>query len=99
MKSSRAKRQQQLAELRAARAEGKMLVKEVEEVENIYDEVTDKQYSEKLRENLDKDDFVVDDNGEGYVDDGREEWDREEDRYSESEDDAMRGGRRGRKCK
>ena len=45
-------------------------------------------------------DFVVDDNGEGYADDGREEWDRPSeylDQDSEDDDEMISGRGRPRK--
>ncbi|KKA27145.1 hypothetical protein TD95_000405 [Thielaviopsis punctulata] len=82
---SAAARRAQLAELRASRAAGKKVAVKVGEVESFYEEVDEKEYLNIRRERLNEDDFVVDDNGAGYVDDGREEWDREEEYYSEDE--------------
>lgn len=65
-----------LAELRALRASGKkrLATYEVEEQGDIYDEVDDEGYKKVIRNRLDEDDFVIDDNGQGYADDGREVW-------------------------
>ena len=65
-----------LAELRALRASGKTRLStyQVEEDPNLYEEVDEEGYKKVVRARLDRDDFVVDDNGEGYADDGREEW-------------------------
>lgn len=65
-----------LAELRALRASGKSRLSSynVEEEEQVYEEVDEEDYKKVVRDRLDRDDFVVDDNGEGYADDGREEW-------------------------
>ncbi|KAL4797109.1 DNA polymerase family B-domain-containing protein [Aspergillus venezuelensis] len=85
-----ASRRAQLAELRALRASGKKRLStyEVEEQGDIYDEVDDDGYKKVIRNRLDEDDFVVDDNGEGYADDGREVWNEQQGPYSdESEDD------------
>jgi DNA polymerase alpha subunit A len=70
----------QLAQLRALRASGKTRLStyEVQEEGRIYDEVDEDGYKNVLRKRLDQDDFVVDDNGQGYADDGREEWAGEE---------------------
>lgn len=70
------------AELRALRASGKTRLSTytVEEAEDIYDEHDETGYNKVVRARLDQDDFVIDDNGEGYADDGREEW-MEEQRY------------------
>jgi DNA polymerase alpha subunit A len=96
------KRAAQLAELRALRAAGKtrLTTYEVEEAEQLYEEVDEEGYKKVVRSRLDQDDFIVDDNGEGYVDDGREEWDDER-RYryasSESEGEAPLRGKAGKK--
>ena len=84
-----------LAELRALREAGKKAFDtyQVEEVNSLYDEVDEAGYKKIVRDRLNEDDFVVDDNGEGYADDGREEWDREQRYESESEDDLPRRGR------
>jgi DNA polymerase alpha subunit A len=70
-------RASKLAELRALRAAGKTRLStyEVAEEEQLYDEVDEEGYKKVVRSRLDQDDFIVDDNGEGYADDGREEWD------------------------
>ena len=85
MASARAK----LAELRALRASGKKRIStyEVEEQDDIYEEVDDEGYKKIIRNRLDEDDFVVDDNGEGYADDGREVWNERTADYYESESD------------
>ncbi len=65
-----------LAELRALRAAGKKRLStyEIEDEGDIYEEVDEEGYRKLVRQRLDRDDFVIDDNGEGYADDGREEW-------------------------
>lgn len=88
-----------LAEIKALRAAGKTRLStyEVAEEEQLYDEVDEDGYKKIVRNRLDQDDFIVDDNGEGYVDDGREEWDEGQDRYryaatdSEEEDERPKG--------
>lgn len=94
-----ASRAARLAELRALRAAGKtrMSTYEVKEADEIYDEVDDEGYKKVVRRRLDEDDFVVDDNGAGYADDGREEWDTERQQAydSESEEDASVRGKPG----
>src|ERR1700753_3127205 len=66
-----------LAELVALRASKQKRIStyEVEDQGEIYEEVDEEGYKKVIRKRLDEDDFVVDDNGEGYADDGREEWD------------------------
>ncbi|KAK4685136.1 DNA polymerase alpha subunit A, partial [Tremellales sp. Uapishka_1] len=54
---------------------------------NIYDEVSDEQYRSIVGTRNDQDDFIVDDDGSGYVDNGEEDWDHEDDEESEDEDD------------
>ena len=76
-----------LAQLRAQRASGKTRLEsyQIEDQGAIYDEVDEDGYKKVVRSRLDKDDFVVDDNGEGYADDGREEWQNEKVQYSSDE--------------
>ena len=71
---------------------------QVEEEEQLYEEVDEEGYKKVVRSRLDQDDFVVDDNGEGYADDGREDWDTTERRYdygSESEEEQPLKGKAG----
>lgn len=73
-----------LAELKALRASGKTRLSTYqvdEDVPSLYEEVDEEGYKKVVRARLDQDDFVVDDNGEGYADDGREEW-ADERRYA-----------------
>jgi DNA polymerase alpha subunit A len=92
-----------LAELRANRAAGKTRLStyEVAEEEDLYDEVDEEGYKKIVRGRLDEDDFVVGDKGEGYVDDGREEWDDGQAQYryaatdSEGEDARPANGKAG----
>ncbi|KYK56726.1 DNA polymerase alpha catalytic subunit [Drechmeria coniospora] len=88
-----------LAELRALRQSGKKAFDRyrVDDADNLYDEVDEDGYKKIVRDRLNEDDFVVDDNGEGYADDGREEWDRV--RQSESDSDDDRTHRQGRRSK
>ncbi|KAI0128496.1 DNA polymerase [Xylariales sp. AK1849] len=90
-----ASRRQKLAELKALRASGKKAFEtyEVEQEQDLYEEVDENQYKKIVRDRLNQDDFVVDDNGEGYADDGREEWDRVHHYDTESEDErVIKGG-------
>lgn len=82
--STRAK----FAELRALRATGKRRLDsyEIEDQGAIYDEVDEEGYKKVIRRRLNQDDFVVDDKGEGYADDGREEWQSGPQHYSSDED-------------
>lgn len=92
-----ASRAARLAELKALRAGGKtrLATYEVEEVEKIYEEVDEESYKKVVRKRLDDDDFVVDDNGAGYADDGREDWQDTPQDYSESEDEGPARGKAG----
>jgi DNA polymerase alpha subunit A len=94
-----ASRADRLAQLRALRAAGKtgFDTYEVQEAESIYETVDDEGYKKVVRSRLDQDDFVVDDNGEGYADDGREDWQDERQAYdeSESEEDFPRQSKAG----
>ncbi|OQO07982.1 hypothetical protein B0A48_06775 [Cryoendolithus antarcticus] len=87
MAPSRAERQAALAKLKAARAGGTTAFDayQVEEAKDVYETVDDEGYKKVVRERLDQDDFVVDDNGAGYADDGREDWQEERQAYDESE--------------
>ncbi|QUC22159.1 uncharacterized protein UV8b_06400 [Ustilaginoidea virens] len=91
----KADRRAKLAELRALRQSGKKAFDNyrVEDVADIYDEVDEEGYKKIVRRRLNEDDFVVDDNGEGYADDGREDWDRVRryDSDSDLEDLPVRG--------
>lgn len=95
-----ASRASALQKLRELRKSGKTHLEsyEVAEETPLYDTVDDEGYKNVIRKRLDQDDFVVDDNGEGYADDGREEWD-DNHRYgdeSESETEAPHKGKAGR---
>jgi DNA polymerase alpha subunit A len=96
----KANKRDRFAELRALRQAGKKKFDtyEVAEVEDLYEEVDENQYKKIVRDRLNEDDFVVDDNGEGYADDGREEWDRVHAYESESDDAGPVRGKE-RKCK
>lgn len=89
-----------LAQLAALRKAGKKTFDsyEVERVEELYEEVDEDRYKKIVRERLNQDDFVVDDNGEGYADDGREDWDRIQQYESDSEDDLPIRGKENKKC-
>jgi DNA polymerase alpha subunit A len=95
-------RADRLAQIRALRAAGKtgFDAYEVQEADSIYETVDDEAYKKVVRSRLDQDDFVVDDNGEGYADDGREDWQDERQAYdeSESEDDLPKHSKAGKTC-
>lgn len=84
-----------LAELKALRQSGKKTFEtyRADDAADLYDEVDEDGYKTLVRNRLNEDDFVVDDNGEGYADDGREDWDRVRryDSDSDLEDLPVRG--------
>lgn len=89
-----------IAQLRAQRLSGKTRLEtyQIEDQGAIYDEVDEDGYKKVVRSRLDKDDFVVDDNGEGYADDGREEWQNEGQYYSsDDEQDVPLKGKAGKR--
>ncbi|KAH7354100.1 DNA polymerase [Plectosphaerella cucumerina] len=97
-----AERRSKLAELKALRLAGKKAFDsyQVDDVQDLYEEVDENQYKKIVRERLNEDDFVVDDNGEGYADDGREEWDRVPHQYaSDSEEELPTRGRPSKAAK
>jgi DNA polymerase alpha subunit A len=100
MASKAAAKREKLAQLKALRQAGKKTFDtyQVADADDLYEEVDDTQYKKILRDRLDQDDFVVDDNGEGYADDGREEWDREPAYYSDSDEDGPIVARKDKKC-
>lgn len=87
--SKAASARNKFAELRALRASGKKRLDsyQVHQEEDLYEEVDEDGYKKVVRDRLNQDDFVIDDNGEGYADDGREEWDRRPGYDTESEED------------
>lgn len=84
-----------MAELRALRQSGKKAFDsyKVDDMDDLYEEVDEDGYKKIVRDRLNKDDFVVDDNGEGYADDGREDWDRVQRYESDSEEEVQGRGR------
>jgi DNA polymerase alpha subunit A len=92
---SKVNRRALLAERRANRQAGTTGFNsyKVDDATDIFDEVDEDGYKKLVRDRLNQDDFVVDDNGEGYADDGREDWDRIQryDSDSEADEIALRG--------
>lgn len=88
-----------IARLRALRAAGKTAFDdyEVQEAEELYDNVDEEAYKKVVRKRLDEDDFVVDDNGAGYADDGREEDFAQYEEYSDEEEDGQNGAKGGKR--
>jgi DNA polymerase alpha subunit A len=98
---SKASRSSKLAELRALRESGKKRLDtyEVQQEEDLYEEVDEEGYKKVIRDRLNQDDFVIDDNGEGYADDGREDWDRRQDYGTDSEEEIRPKGKNGKAAK
>lgn len=89
-----------LEQLAALRKAGKKTFDayKVEDVQDLYEEVDEDGYKKIVRDRLNQDDFVVDDNGEGYADDGREDWDRVHVYEEDSEEDLPVRGKESKKC-
>lgn len=90
MASRAAKARAAAAALRDSRAKGvgaRLANYKFEEHEDLYEEVDEEGYKKVIRARLDQSDFVIDDNGAGYADDGREDWGRDDRVYSESEEE------------
>lgn len=78
---------EKLKKLQAARR-GRNVSDDEEAFDKIYDEIDEKEYKLRKRQELLQDDFVVDDDGVGYVDRGvDDDWDKN-DQYFSDEDDS-----------
>ena len=96
---SRALKRDKLKQLAEARKNGSSLANlhDFDDDVNIYDEVDEETYRSHKRDQLMNDDFIVDDGGEGYVDNGVDEWDdlTRPNYYSDEDEDRVVSKRRG----
>ncbi|XP_071492723.1 DNA polymerase alpha catalytic subunit-like [Diadema antillarum] len=70
----KASRMSALERLKNAKKGGKRFYDEEEDLQNVYDVVNEDEYS-KIVQDRQEDDWIVDDDGSGYVEDGREIFD------------------------
>ncbi|KAK5936101.1 hypothetical protein CgunFtcFv8_027611 [Champsocephalus gunnari] len=72
-KKEKTGRKSALEQLKKAKR-GEKIKYEVEKFSSVYEEVDEQQYSEMVR-GRQEDDWIIDDDGTGYVEDGREIFD------------------------
>ncbi|KAF3922788.1 hypothetical protein AA313_de0204870 [Arthrobotrys entomopaga] len=79
--SAQASRRAKLEELQELRKSKKTRLSSyrTQDEKKLFDDLNEEEYKKIQRSRLDEDDFVVDDNGEGYVENGIDEWERERD--------------------
>lgn len=85
--------------LREARKLGKHIEEssEEEDLGGIYDEVDEETFRQHKRNQMMNDDFIVDDDGEGYVDNGADEWDNSSRPQYYSDEEEVDGSKKRRK--
>lgn len=98
---TKAAKREKLRLLKEARKTGGRVLLDSDDETNlneIYDEVDEETFREHKRHQLINDDFIVDDNGEGYVDNGTDEWDdSSRPNYYSDEDDIASNKKRHKK--
>lgn len=90
---------EQLRRLQQARKHksSKDILDEQLEEENVYDLIDEDQYRNRKRQELLRDDFIEDDDGSGYVDRGVDEWNEQEEYYSDEDIYNGKGEKQGKK--
>ena len=99
---TKAAKREKLKLLKEARKTGGRVLLDSDDETNlneIYDEVDEETFREHKRHQLMNDDFIVDDNGEGYVDNGADEWDDSSRPNYYSDEDDVDSNKRKRKKK
>ncbi|CCX31329.1 hypothetical protein FPQ18DRAFT_270988 [Pyronema domesticum] len=96
--AAKVKPHDKFAELRRLRASGqtRLSTYQVEAEEDLYEELDEDEYRDVVRKRLDEDDFVVDDTGEGYADNGMDDWGNEGRYYSDEGEEAEEMGTNGK---
>lgn len=87
-KKEKVGRKSALEQIRKAK-KGEKVKYEVEDIASVYEEVDEEQYSRMVRDRQEED-WIVDDDGTGYLEDGREIFDEE------LEDDVVEKGKKGK---